>query len=254
MGSARRSGAVGVLCVLMAAAVFAQEAVPELRAVRADVAPKMDGLLDDVAWSGQPVGSENWVSYNPLRGEPAAMRTRVWVAYDNDAIYFAFRCFDPEPGRIRTTITRRDNVWNDDWIGVSLDSSRAGQVAYHMFVNPSGIQMDALQTSSGEDTAPDRQWQTAGNVDAGGYTVEMRVPLQSLHRIVPALARQIGAKLFGPEILMQPNRHEAELIEQIEIDDHGRLDPIGFFFNVVRVMGEPASIDEEFAVPPHPVP
>ncbi len=180
MGSARRSGAVGVLCVLMAAAVFAQEAAPELRAVRADVAPKMDGLLDDVAWSGQPVGSENWVSYNPLRGEPAAMRTRVWVAYDNDAIYFAFRCFDPEPGRIRTTITRRDNVWNDDWIGVSLDSSRAGQVAYHMFVNPSGIQMDALQTSSGEDTAPDWQWQTAGNVDAEGYTVEMRVPLQSL--------------------------------------------------------------------------
>jgi hypothetical protein len=64
------------------------------------------------------------------------------------------RCFDSEPGRIRTTISRRDNVSNDDWVGVSLDSSRAGQIAYHLFVNPSGIQMDALQ-SSNEDTAVD---------------------------------------------------------------------------------------------------
>ncbi|MGE3404286.1 MAG: DUF5916 domain-containing protein [Vicinamibacterales bacterium] len=165
---------------LLAVPAAAQTAAPELRALRATVAPRLDGVLDDAAWTGQPVGPEQWVSYNPLRGEPGQLRTRVWVAYDDEAIYFAFRCFDADPSGIRTTITRRDNIWNDDWVAVSLDSSRAGQVAYHMFVNPSGIQMDALQTSSGEDTAADWTWQTAGAVDDEGYVVEMRVPLESI--------------------------------------------------------------------------
>src|SRR5262249_4765161 len=92
---------------------------------------------------------------------------------------FAFKCFDAEPDKIRTTISRRDTVWNDDWVGVSLDSSRAGQLAYHMFVNPSGIQMDALQAKD-EDTAPDWLCQSAGKVDADGYVVEIRLPLQSI--------------------------------------------------------------------------
>jgi hypothetical protein len=151
----------------------------DLRARRASSPPKVDGILDDELWSGEPLSLDRWMSYNPLRGEPEQQRTQVWVGYDSEALYFAFRCFDAEPGQIRSTISRRDNVWNDDWVGVSLDSSRAGQLAYHMFVNPSGIQMDALQ-STNEDTAPDWVWQSAGRIDAEGYTVEMRVPLQSI--------------------------------------------------------------------------
>jgi hypothetical protein len=153
---------------------------PELHAVRATTPPKVDGVLDDAAWAHEPSPLEPWVSYNPLRGEPAKQRTSVWIAYDREAIYFAFRCFDDDPSKIRTTITRRDNSWNDDWIAVSLDSTRAGQVAYHMFVNPSGIQMDALNTGKNEDTAPDWVWQSAGRVDDQGWVAEMRVPLQSI--------------------------------------------------------------------------
>jgi hypothetical protein len=151
----------------------------ELRAIRATVPPKIDGLLDDELWSTEPLQLDRWMSYNPLRGEPEQQQTKVWIGFDNEAIYFAFRCYDAEPDKIRSTISRRDNVWNDDWVGVSLDSSRAGQIAYHMFVNPSGIQMDALQSTT-EDTAPDWLWQSAGRVDAEGYVVEIRLPLQSI--------------------------------------------------------------------------
>ena len=156
-----------------------RQAREDLRARRATVPPKIDGLLDDELWSAEPLPLDRWMSYNPLRGEPEQQQTEVWIGYDNEAIYFAFRCYDTEPDKIRTTISRRDNVWNDDWVGVSLDSSRAGQIAYHMFVNPSGIQMDALQ-STNEDTAPDWLWQSAGRVDAEGYVVEIRLPLESI--------------------------------------------------------------------------
>src|SRR5437762_1516194 len=174
--------ALGTLVISQFAASANAQAVtrPELHAVRATTPPKVDGVLDDAAWAHEPYPLEPWVSYNPLRGEPEKQRTSVWIAYDNDAIYFAFRCFDDDPSKIRTTITRRDNAWNDDWIALSLDSTRAGQVAYHMFVNPSGIQMDALNTGKNEDSAPDWVWQSGGRVDEQGYVVEMRVPLESI--------------------------------------------------------------------------
>ena len=168
------------MTVCSSAAATAQTLDSGLRAIRATVAPKLDGILDDQVWTEQPLPADKWVSYNPLRGEAAQQDTRVWVAYDDQALYFAFRCFDPEPSRLRATITRRDNAWNDDWVAVSLDSSRAGQVAYHMFINPSGMQMDALQTASSEDPAPDWTWQSAGRIDAEGYVVEIRVPLESI--------------------------------------------------------------------------
>ena len=172
--------AVFLVSALLPATGLAQTPAREdLHARRATVPPKIDGVLDDELWSDEPLALDRWMSYNPLRGEPEQQRTRVWIGYDNEAIYFAFRCYDAEPDKIRTTISRRDNVWNDDWVGVSLDSSRAGQIAYHMFVNPSGIQMDALQ-STNEDTAPDWLWQSAGKVDAEGYVVEIRLPLQSI--------------------------------------------------------------------------
>jgi uncharacterized protein DUF5916/cellulose/xylan binding protein with CBM9 domain len=175
--------AISVVATLaLPSPVFAQ-ANPqrELRASRASIPPKVDGVLDDEIWSGPSLPLDTWVSYNPMRGERAEQPTKVWVAYDDRALYFAFHCQDNEPEKIRTTISRRDSVWSDDWVAVSLDSSRAGQVAYHMFVNPSGIQMDGLNTgSNGEDMAPDWVWQSAGHVGADGYTVEIRLPLQSI--------------------------------------------------------------------------
>ena len=151
----------------------------DLRARLVTTPPKLDGVLDDEAWTAMPEELDTWMSYNPLRGQAAQQHTQVWVAYDAKAIYFAFKCLDAEPGKIKTSISRRDTVWNDDWVGVSLDSSRAGQIAYHMFINPSGIQMDALQ-SRNEDTAVDWLWQSAGRVDADGWTVEVRLPLESI--------------------------------------------------------------------------
>ena len=153
----------------------------ELRAYRIPTPPKLDGVLDDEAWAREPLPLNTWMSYNPMRGEAAAELTRVWIAYDDDAIYFAFHCRDTQPERIRTTISRRDNAFSDDWVGLSLDSSRAGQLAYHLFVNPSGIQMDALQSgTTGEDFAPDWVWQSGGHVGADGWSAEIRLPLENI--------------------------------------------------------------------------
>jgi len=174
--------AIGLVHAAVPPRLMAQAPVRvDLRPVRITTPPRLDGILDDEAWSGEPLPLDRWMSYNPMRGEGAAEKTEVWVGYDEDALYFAFRRLDTQPEKIRTTISRRDQVFSDDWVGVSLDSSRAGQLAYHLFVNPSGIQMDALQSGAGgEDFAPDFLWQSAGHVGADGWSAEIRMPLENI--------------------------------------------------------------------------
>lgn len=147
---------------------------------RVSAPPTIDGDLSDEAWLGTPLDLGQWVTYNPHRGEKVPTRTDVRIVYDDRNIYFAFHCFDNEPDKIRTTVSRRDSVFSDDWIAVSLDSAGTGQTAYHLFVNPSGVQMDALNTSSGERFEADVLWDSAGTVTDDGYVVEVKLPLQTV--------------------------------------------------------------------------
>ena len=167
---------------LLSATAEAQE--PPFSVQRAPEPPNIDGILDDSAWAQvQPMPTGQWVSYNPNRGDrmPDEYRTEVRIAYDDRNVYFAFHCFDHEPQNIRTNVAKRDSSFNDDWFALSLDSAGTGQSAYHLFTNPSGSQMDALNTSaSGEQFDADMVWYSAGKTTADGYVVEVRIPLQTL--------------------------------------------------------------------------
>ena len=155
----------------------------EYRVPRAPEPPRIDGVLDDAAWKGAPMPTGAWASYNPNRGDamPEQFRMDVRVAYDDRNVYFAFHCFDNEPEKIRTTVTRRDRAFSDDWVAISLDSAGTGQAAYHLFTNPSGSQMDAINTSaSGEQFDADVVWYSAGKTVPDGYVLEVQIPLQTL--------------------------------------------------------------------------
>jgi hypothetical protein len=163
------------------AAAQAASQLTELHARKLDRAPVIDGILDDQAWLQAPLDTGEWRSYNPLHGDTIPQKTKVWAAQDSDYLYFAFQCLDPEPSRIKTSITRRDNIWADDWVGLSLDALGTGQLAYHLMVNPSGVQLDILNSiAGGEDESPDYVWDSAGRINDSGYAVEIRLPLQTI--------------------------------------------------------------------------
>src|SRR5213594_730231 len=173
-----------VLALAIAAAAIGEVCAQERATFdvpRAAAPPKIDGILDDEAWQQTPLVLGDWISYNPLYGEKLIFQTEVRLVYDDKNLYFAFHCFDPEPAKIRTTISRRDSIFNDDWVGFSLDSANTGQTSYHLIVNPNGIQMDALNTpSSGERWEADLLWDSAAKLTSDGYIVEIKLPLQSI--------------------------------------------------------------------------
>ena len=177
-----------LLLALLAAPGLGQEASPAPSSTRPQVvaerlltAPRIDGVLEDDAWKGPPLPLSEWLTYNPLNGDRLVQTTEVWVGYDERAIYFAFHCVDPEPDKVRSTLSRRDQLWNDDWVGLSLDSVGSGQSSYDLFVNPVGVQADILTTpSAGENTAPDWVWESAARRTPEGYDVEIRLPLTTI--------------------------------------------------------------------------
>ena len=142
--------------------------------------PKIDGRLDDEIWGLQSL-NKDFITYNPLYGEIFPQKTVIWLAYDNKNLYFAFKCYDTEPEKIKTSITRRDNIFSDDWVGLSLDALGNKQMAYDLFCNPNGIQGDILNSAvSGEDLSPDFVWESAGQITDEGYQVEICIPLRSI--------------------------------------------------------------------------
>jgi hypothetical protein len=152
-----------------------------LKPVLTKVPPVIDGVLDDDAWKTGPIVDDIFITYNPHYGDVLPQKTRVWMAHDPDNLYFAFYCHDTEPGKIKTSVTKRDNLWNDDWIGLGLDTGGNRQSLYELFVNPSGMQGDLFNTpASGENGAPDWVWYSQGKIVADGYIVEIKLPLKSI--------------------------------------------------------------------------
>lgn len=147
---------------------------------RAGKKPVIDGQLTDDVWQSEPLARE-FITYDPMYGETLPVQTLIWTAYDKKNLYFAFRCLDPEAGKIKTSIVKRDKMFSDDWIGFSLDTLGNKQSAYEFYVNPNGIQGDILKSAvSGGDMAPDFVWHSAGQLIDGGYQVEVAIPLKSI--------------------------------------------------------------------------
>ncbi len=145
-----------------------------------NASPVIDGLLDDATWE-TTAKFENFKTLKPDYGKEPSQKTIAYMTYDSENIYFAFRCFDSEPDKIKTSVSSRDNMFQDDYVIIMLDTFNTMQDAYGFFINPEGIQGDAMMDSDGNgDDSFDMVWYSRGNIDDKGYTIECRVPLQSI--------------------------------------------------------------------------
>jgi hypothetical protein len=106
--------------------------------------------------------------------------TVVYYAYDRENLYFAFRCFDSQPDKIKASVTSRDNIRPDDWICINLDSFNDQQSLYAFYINPLGIQEDSRFAGGLEDASVDMVWYSEGNIDDKGYTLELKIPFKSI--------------------------------------------------------------------------
>src|SRR5437773_998451 len=169
------------------AATTAQATAPStgprrIQARRVTEAIKIDGLLNEPAWSlAQP--ATDFRQERPTEGAPASERTEVRVLFDEKNIYFGIRAFDSDAGHINARDLVRDSDFpNDDKVEILLDTYDDRRNAFRFGVNPLGTQQDALITDEGRDinVTWNGSWISAGRIDGQGYTVEIEIPLTTL--------------------------------------------------------------------------
>ena len=128
-----------------------------------DKPPVIDGKLDEEVWQ-KAVVLKDFYQIQPGDNTPPSKPTEVLLGYDPQFLYIAFKATD-EPDKIRATIAKRDNIWQDDYVGVMLDTFNDKRKAFEVFFNPHGIQGDGILTEGrGEDMSVDLLMESKGIV------------------------------------------------------------------------------------------
>jgi hypothetical protein len=142
-------------------------------------APSIDGVLNDAAWQNAAVFGD-FLQTQPGDNIAPTRPTEVMMGYDSKNLYIAFRVTE-ERSKIRASIARRDNIFDDDYIGVYLDTFNDQRQAYVFFFNPLGIQADGtFQEGNGEDYSVDLVYTSKGVLTDDGYTIEAAIPFRVL--------------------------------------------------------------------------
>ncbi|MFN8570630.1 MAG: DUF5916 domain-containing protein [Gemmatimonadaceae bacterium] len=166
----------------------------EVAIPRIDSTVVVDGNLTEGAWQSAAVLT-GFSRYAPSDGFAADDSTEVLVWYSSTAIHFGIRAF-AEPGAVRATLSDRDKMFGDDYVGIFLSTFNDGRQALVFGANPLGVQGDGIMVESGRssgggfsgpaigrepvDVSPDFVYQSKGHVTDYGYEVEIRIPFKSL--------------------------------------------------------------------------
>ncbi|GAB3915570.1 DUF5916 domain-containing protein [Mucilaginibacter boryungensis] len=176
----------GLCLSCLTVCVFAQAPVKKLEAIKVTTPPKIDGVLDDDVWKNAPIATD-FVENNPVAGrhEKNEERTEVKIAYDNAAIYVAARMHETSAGKVARELTTRDNIANDDYFGMILDTYLDGINGTGFYVTAAGVQFDAKYIPAGsggsnEDGSWNGVWESNVKVDEHGWTAEFKIPYSAL--------------------------------------------------------------------------
>jgi hypothetical protein len=112
------------------------EQTPVYEAARASRPPRVDGRLDDAAWTGATPAQ----LVNNADGSTPRLKTEARVLYDEEFLYFAFRAEDEN---VWSTMRRRDQkLWEEEVVEVFLQADPAAPSYIELEVNPLGTMLD----------------------------------------------------------------------------------------------------------------
>jgi hypothetical protein len=101
-------------------------------------APAIDGQMSAGEWDDAAQARLD-IQIEPGNNAPASEATTAWLGHHDGKLYVAFHARDSAPETIRARVTRRDDVFDDDFVAVYLDAFNDRQRAYGFFFNPLGM-------------------------------------------------------------------------------------------------------------------
>ncbi len=153
-----------------------------------DVAPEIDGVLDEQAWAEATI-VDSFTQQEPSNGQPATERTEVRLLYDAERLYVGVHAFDSDPGGVIATEMRRDSprILDEDNFQIILDTFRDSRSGYMFVTNPLGAKLEqqifeegggsARGSSSNINRNWDGVWMSAARRTDDGWVVEIAIPM-----------------------------------------------------------------------------
>jgi hypothetical protein len=119
----------------------------------------------------------------PRDGAPSTQRTDVYLGYDSRNLYAVFVAFDDDPASVRANLAPRENIENDDRVGLVVDTFDDQRTAYGFRSSALGVQWDGRWSEArgaGFDSSYEAVWYTEGQRTAGGFVVVMTIPFRTM--------------------------------------------------------------------------
>jgi hypothetical protein len=193
----------------------------------------IDGVLSEPVW--HRAGLTTFVQRDPDEGKAATMRTEVWLAYDDEALYVAARMSDNSPDSIICRLVRHDAAVNSDDIAVYLDPYHDHRSGSYFGINAAGTMYDGiLYNDDWDDNSWDGVWEGKVNIDRDGWTAELRIPysqlrFQSLNQQVWGFnfVREICRKNEKDYVVFTPKNGSGFVSRFIDLVGIGKIDPPG---------------------------
>jgi hypothetical protein len=155
--------------------------LPEVTAGYTETPPVLDGKLDDACWQ-KAVPATEFVDYQTAK--PKKEKTEVYVAYDKENLYFAFRGYESKMDElVGTYTTENDPVFLDDSfeIFISPFMVTANNNYYHFVANVLGTKYSMFH---GEERygLPDMKlnWEVKIGKEANAWVAEYKIPFSTL--------------------------------------------------------------------------
>ena len=199
----RASGYASLICCIASAAAGQQAIPPDRepgpastqRAASDAIVPRIDQPLRLSDFNGMQPRADlqhklghvtGFVQRDPNDGAPATERTEVWFGRTSSALYFVFVCYDNHLRALRSHLSRREDINNDDHVIVLLDPFQDRRKAVLYSVNPYGVQADANFTDTSDaDYSYDQVWDSDGRITRQGWLGLIAIPFRSIrsHRL-----------------------------------------------------------------------
>jgi hypothetical protein len=140
--------------------------------------PRIDGSVSPQEWHQAQIADRFWLS---AEQKAPSEQTEVLVLADQTHLYFAFRNYDQNPGKIERSRYRRDRgLGFDDHIVVEIDPFHNHREISKFSVNALGTQSYTVAGGSAAKIEWKGDWQAAAQINPDGWTTELAIPFEIL--------------------------------------------------------------------------
>jgi hypothetical protein len=146
--------------------------------------PKIEdfaGMQPSPPVSGMLKIDQFW-QHDPIDGQPISQKTEAYLGYTDKNLYVVFLAFDDHVAQLRNHLVRREQINDEDQVGIFLDTFYDHRHCVFFFINPAGVQQEGTYFEGQQDIdlSWDTIWKSETRVVKEGWIGYISVPFKSL--------------------------------------------------------------------------